>query len=107
MTAVILLTVICIVVDPPVSFPTIVIVAVLSVNNRFAVISKLNPATATLCASSLSPINLGNVGILVVVCNASFGCILRTLESERIAVYPNELFAFAILYLIFRFIPFT
>jgi hypothetical protein len=52
-----------IVVEPPVSFPIIVIVAVLlSTNNVLAAILKLNPAAATLCASSLSPINLGTVG---------------------------------------------
>jgi hypothetical protein len=57
------LTVKLIVTLPPVSFAITVIVAVLSsINCVLATMRNSNPATATLCASSLSPINLGVVG---------------------------------------------
>ena len=48
-----------------------------------------NPATATLCASSLSPINLGVVGRVPGLLNAVVTCISATVESDNITVYPR------------------
>ena len=84
-----LLTVTLTVVLPPVSFAIILTVVVLSSNKFFAVIWNANPATATLCASVLLPINVGVVGNVPGLANGWTTLISAIVLSAKIAVYPK------------------